>query len=359
MTLTTAPGAGGVLDSDGVLGTARDDQLDLHERLIGLFFNRAFGGEPTAIWNAPAPLTILGGGVRGPTLTLPTRWRAMVAGRAREDADIRMYLLESPDEPVRFSPLEPDPERELPEVARMVLRVAQALRAAGCPPAGADLLTYGNLPDGVGPAVRPALLCAVAQALVGVSGSASSATEVLAALGTLGPETALCPASLLGTLGSVVLLPAGPSAGGLEQVPFDPRASRMRLVAISLRAGPGAGPPTEWDPGAGEGSLAPAGFAVLSGPQGVSAGPRLGALLSAAHQASRAAREPVAADDIVPIAVGAGAFGARSISSRSALAVVPTPLVPTVRAAVTHWFAEHRASAPRFLTTAGLPLQEA
>lgn len=358
MTVATAP------DPGAGLGAAHDDQLDLHERLVGLFFNRAFGGEPAAIWNAPAPLTILGGGLRGPSLTLPTRWRAMVAGRARDDGDIRMYLLEQPDEPVRFFPELDD--QELPEIARLVRSVAQALHAGGCPTGGADLLTYGNLPDGVGPAVRPALLCAAAQALVSVSGAPFVAADVLAALAGLGPDAALCPASLLGTLGSVMLLaagpltgtPSGPLNGAIDEVPFDPRASRMRLVVISLRAPAGTPPPVSWEPDEEESSFAPEGYGLLSGPPGPGVAAQLGALVSAAHSASLRSREPLAADDIVPIAVGAGAFGARTTSSRTALAVVPTPLVPTVRAAVTHWFAEHRAGAPRFLTTAGLPMHE-
>ena len=334
---------------------ADEDALDLHLRLVGLFFNRAFGDDPTAVWHAPAPLVLLGGG-EGPSLTLATHWRVMVAARARTDTALHLYLLERPEEPVSFEADGPEAEG-LPDTARAVDRVARQLRSGGHARPGADLLTYADLPAGVGLAIAPALDAALARALVGVSGEVVATDELLRCLAGPGPVAGLYPASLLGRPGEAMLVTPGANRAP-SVVGFEPPAAQLRVVVISLRAStePRTAPhepAAPYDPEPADGTRAEEGFALLQGPERAAAGTGLGQLLTASHRQSQRSREPAEADQVVDLARAAGAFGARATSPTSALAIVPTGAVRQVRAAVTDFFVARGDAAPRFLTTAG------
>lgn len=323
-----------------------DDALDLRMRLVDLFFSRAFGVRPADVWHAPSPLVLLGG---QEALAILPHWRVMVAASAREDDVLRLYLLEHPEEPLEVA-LDADPA-SLPEEAAAVAGVARVLRRRGIWRGGADLLTYADVPDGSGLAVSPGHRAAVARALAGASGTDPADEEILEALDEAAGSAAAHAAhaaSVYGREGSAIHVPS------LRQVRFNPAAARMRLMIIALRAAPAAPPPSPAVVPDGDAARAVEAFAALAALTGPDLGPALGALLTASHEEARAGREALETDTAVAAAFAAGAFGARSTSSRSAVALVPTPLLGEVRRAVATAVTALGQPVPRFLTTAGL-----
>ena len=335
-------------------GPLIEDALGLRVRLVDLLFKRAFATPPAGVWHAPSPILLLGGRPGGPALTATTHWRAMVGIRPRQDRALRMLVIEHPEEPLDLSVADLD-SPALPPAAALVGRVARAMRRQGLWKGGAELVTYEDAPDGVGLAMAPAMRAAVARALVALSGADIPPAALIAALDEAGGRTPLHAACLLGREGHTALVPAGSGAdpGTALQVRFNPARAGVRLVVISLRASAQAPPAGHGERPVSEDAQAGEAFGLLR--QAPSeAGPGLGALLSAAHAAACAGREPVEADASVAVAMEAGALGARTITPDAAVAVVPTALVTAVRAAVVRSCRDRTGIRPRFLTTACL-----
>ncbi|HWD09592.1 MAG TPA: hypothetical protein VHA57_10900 [Actinomycetota bacterium] len=380
----------------GAVGSAAhvDDQLQLRARLVDLCFNRAFDADPAGVWHAPSPLLLLGGRPHGPSLSLATHWRAMVAARAREDRELHIHLLGSGDETAALSLDDEEADGAAPRETVAIARVVRALARRTQHPCGIDLLRATDVPTGVGLGVDAAVRAATARAVSGLwgaqSGSGFVTSELAAALDEACGELAdhqLCLATPEGF--AALARPGPPGAGrGVPGVRVDPARHGFRLMLVTLRVAPGSPPPPRWDPPEAEDELATEGFQLLTGPAAVPAGGhpghpghpeqpeqpeqpgyagyagyaagelpvRLGALLDAAQAASLARRRPVVTDRIVTAAREAGAFGARALSSRAVLAVVATPELGVVREAVlAACSASHETSlGARFLTTAGL-----
>jgi hypothetical protein len=371
-----------------------EDQVTLRARLVELFFKRCYDRDPAGVWYVGGQLCLLGEPGPGPSVYLATQWRSMVAGARRDDGRLRLHVLGVPN-PTAELPLDgAGDESDLAEEGRTMVRIARALHRRGQLPGGADLLRANDVPEGVGIAIDPALRVATARALAGIWGGELSPEALLAVLDeACGPDAAQAAATVARE-GYAVLagVPAGNGAGGgtpgagrvggrrpvLPPVRFDPARHSLRVVVMSLRSGAsgptGETPPGTWPspgdpagpwPAPGEpaaGSTWPSGgdpvaaaetYRLLADPPG-DLGTRLGGLLDAAQAASLRRREPVEADALVTTARAAGALGARTLSPRAALAVVPTYRLTGLRQAVIRSCAERGGPGVRFLTGAGL-----
>jgi hypothetical protein len=346
-----------------------DDQLYLRARLVELCFERAFDAKAAGVWHAPSTLRLLGGRSQGPSLSLATHWRAMVAASAREDRTVRIHLLGSGDETVELSLDDERTDGDAPREAVSIARVLRALARRGHLRGGIDMLRATDLPAGVGLDVDASVRAATARAVCGLSGAGSrsgtGAAELAAALDEAWGRPADHLLCMTGAEGFVALSRPGPAGERrLDQLPcvrFDPARHRFRLTLVTLRTAPGSPAPTGWEPPEAEDTLAEECFRLLAGQAGdapeAQLGACVGALLDAAHAAGLSGRERVAVDLIVTAArdAGAGALGARALSSRAMVAAVATTDLGTVRRAILAACAEQPGTSlgARFLTTAG------
>jgi hypothetical protein len=329
---------------------APEDSLNLRMRLVELYFTKAYGEQPDGTWHAPCPIVVFGSDAGGPALVVTSHWRVIVAAKARQDAALRMFLLEHPDEPVDLAarPGDEDLSPEAQAVAGVGAELAR--RGLAC---GADLLTFTDVPDGIGFAVLPAHRAAAAWTLVRLSGAAITAADLVGVLDGAAGTSAAHTSCLLGHKGHAMLV--DPTHPDLEprQVLVAPPAARLRLVVISLRTGrdeprPGGAPRRG---STADGERAREAFDVLCHEAPASYAGSLGPLLTAAHAEDLAGREPLAADAAVSAALASGALGGRALSPTSALAVVTTDNLRALRSGIIAAFADRGEPAPRFLTT--------
>jgi hypothetical protein len=357
-----------------------EDQVTLRARLVELFFKRCYDRDPAGVWYVGGQLCLLGEPGPGPSVYLATQWRSMVAGARRDDGRLRLHVLGVPN-PTAELPLDgAGDDGDLAEEGRTMVRIARTLHRRGQLPGGADLLRANDVPEGVGIAIDPALRVATARALAGIWGGELSREALLAALEeACGPDAAQAAAAVAREGYAVLsVVPAGggaPGAGGagarrpvLPPVRFDPARHSLRVVVMSLRSGaprprdeppPGTWPSSGYPaagstwPTASDRAAAAEAYRLLADPPG-DLGARLGALLDAAQAAVLRRREPVEADALVTTARAAGALGARTLSPRAALAVVPTARLTGLRQAVIRSCTERSCPRARFLTGAGL-----
>ena len=345
-----------------------DDQLNLRARLVELCFDRTFDRKPAGVWHAPNTLPLLGGRLQGPSLSLATHWRAMVAASVRQDRTLRIHLLGSGDETVELSLDDDRADADAPAEAISIATVLRTLARRGHLRCGIDMLRATDLPAGVGLDVDASVRAATARAVAGLSGARSgwgtAAAELVAALDEAWGRPADHLVCLTATEGFVALTFSGATGEGqadeLSQVRLDPARHRFRLMLVTLRTAPRSPAPMEWEPPEAEDILAEEAFRLLAARGGEPAAgqlaARLGALLDASHAAGLSGREPVATDPIVTAACAAGALGARALSSRAMLAAVATTDVERVRRAILAACAEQPGTSlgARFLTTAGV-----
>ncbi|HLJ08117.1 MAG TPA: hypothetical protein VKX24_06240 [Acidimicrobiia bacterium] len=343
-----------------------DDQLYLRARLVDLCFNRAFDSDAAGVWHAPGPLLILGGRAQGPSLSLATHWRAMVAARPREDRTVHIHLLGSGDETAVLGLDDPAADGEAPAEAVALATIVRTLARRGHPVGGVDLLRATDVPTGVGLGIDAAVRAATARAVCGLAGARSGSVELVAALDEACGDDADHQVCLTAPEGYAALARPGPSGSGVTPqrpppcVRFDPAQHGFRLMLVTLRVAPGTPPPTAWEASDAEDAIAAEGFRLLTaggGHPGAGTLPaQLGALLDRSHAATSAQREPAATDRVVDAAREAGALGARALSPRAVLAAVRTPDLATVRSAVLAACAgaAETSLGARFLTTAGL-----
>ena len=342
-----------------------DDQLYLRARLVELCFNRAFDAEASGVWHAPSTLLVLGGRRQGPSLSLATHWRAMVAARAREDRTLRIHLLGSGDETVELSLDDDSADVDAPTEAVSIATVLRTLARRGHLGGGIDMLRATDVPIAVGLGVEGSIRAATARAVTGLSGArfgrGAAHAEQVAALDEACGRAADHLVCVTAGEGFVALARRGAAhVDEPPQVRFDPARHGFRLMLVTLRVAPRSPAPTVWEPAEAEDTLAEEGFRLLA-PLGrdVPAGrlaQRIGALLDASHAAGLSGREPVATDRIVAAARAAGALGARALSSRAILAAVATTDLRSVRHTILAACAEQSETSlgARFLTTAGL-----
>jgi len=345
-----------------------DDALDLTLRLVLHLFGRTFETQATATWAAPGAVVLLGGRPGGPTLAVPTRWGARVAGRPRDDGMLEVAAVHRLRDRLRLD-LATSRCDEMPGWAARIPRLAAALLPHGA--GGASLLAYMDVPDESGILAEGALHGALALALSEIAsgitgldkvagegaGSRTGAMALIAALngGGDGDVTALA-SSLLGRYGYAMMMAARLPSSPLY-ARFDPGAAGLRLVVISARPIEAGVAPQRWTPDPSDDDRVAPGFEATAGRQWAT----LGSLLTASHQASRNARgvsdagARVESDLAVESAMATGALGGRATSPATALVLMPTRSLGDLRAGVAGAFAERALPAPRFLTTGALP----
>ena len=289
---------------------------------------------------------LLGGSHDGPALAVPTRWGAKVAGRTRDDGELHVSVMHRLNDGLVLD-LSTRRAETIPAWAIAVPGLAASWldRESG----GASLLAYMDVPDESGIMAGAALHAALALALSAIAGLEVDPAKLLSALGGGAMTAAAQATSLLGRYGHAMVVSAGSPEP--HHIAFDPAAAGLRLVLMSARPGEAVAPMQHWTPDPSDDTrVAPAADAISR--QDWHA---LGTLLTAAHHAGAAHREPAEADLLVDCALATGSLGGRATSSTTALALVPARSLHDLRSAAVHAFAGQGRPAPRFLTTGALP----
>jgi len=364
-------------------------------------FRSRFGGTADGVWFAPGRVNLMGEHTDyNEGYVLPFALGQGIVAAAARRADRRLVLC-SAREPGQ---VEVDLDRLAPGGvtgwAAYPAGVAWALAAAGHEVPGAALAIDSGVPAGAGLSSSAALECVTALALTELAGPARDRRELAAIARRAENDFVGVPsgimdqsASLLSQRGHALLL----DCRSLEssQVPFDPAASRARLLLINTRV--------RHELTAGEYGRRRAECARAAGLLGVpslryltdtaeldriddpvlrrrarhvvtddqrvlevvgwltsapgDAYPEIGRLLTQAHLSLRDDFEISwpEADVAVEAALAAGALGARMIGGGfggSVLALVREDAADPVRAAVADAFARRSWTAPEFLAAA-------
>jgi len=212
----------------------------------GTGFTASFDRAPDGLWSAPGRVNLIGEHVdyaQGLCLPFAIAQRTVVAVAARPDTRVR---LRSRSEDDGF-------DGDLDEVgpgrpgawAGYAIGVLWALRAAGHPVRGLDLLVSDSVPLGAGLSSSAALECATALAAdelygLGLGGSADGRRELAAACiraenDVVGASTGGMDqtVSLLATAGHALLIDTRDF--GTRQVPFAPAAAGLAVLVIDTK----------------------------------------------------------------------------------------------------------------------------
>ncbi|MGH4017511.1 MAG: galactokinase, partial [Pseudonocardiaceae bacterium] len=211
-------------------------------------FRTAFGREPDGLWSAPGRVNLIGEHVDyagGLCLPWALPLRTVVAAAARDDGGLRLRS-EYPGATPWDGSLDEVRPGHPAGWAGYPAGVVWALRAAGHPVAGLDLLIGASVPPGAGLASSAALECAVALAVDTLAGLGLAGTDggrdVLAAAcrraenEIVGAATGMMDqiASLRAVAGNALLLDC--RDGTVRQVPLDLAAAGLTLLVIDTQA---------------------------------------------------------------------------------------------------------------------------
>jgi galactokinase len=214
---------------------------------FGAEFGDAFGRAHAGRWAAPGRVNLIGEHVDyadGLCLPFAIAQRTVVSAAARDDTALRLRSLAERDDPVEVD-LDDVGEGSPPGWGGYAAGVLWALRAAGHPVRGLDLLVTDTVPLGAGLSSSAAVECATALAAddlfgLGLGGSAEGRKELARACvraenevvgaATGGMDQA---AALLATAGHALLLDT--HDGSTRQVPFDPGAAGLRVLVIDTK----------------------------------------------------------------------------------------------------------------------------
>lgn len=130
-------------------------------RVVGAF-RETFGAEPQGVWHAPGRVNLIGEHTDyndGFVLPFAVPWGVTTAVAPREDGVVRLRSLQAGG-PLTVTALD-----EAEGWARYAVGVFWALREAGHPAGGADLVVDGDVPQGAGLSSSAALEVAVGTAL--------------------------------------------------------------------------------------------------------------------------------------------------------------------------------------------------
>ncbi|WP_190817347.1 galactokinase [Saccharopolyspora pogona] len=220
------------------------------DRAAALFADE-HGGAPSAVWSAPGRVNLIGEHTDyndGFVLPFALPHRTAVAVRPRPDRLLSVATLGSDGRLHRASPVAIDelsPGNPTGWVAYPA-GVAWALRDAGFPLEGADLVIVGEVPTGVGLSSSHALECAVALALLDTAHQAPGEPNA-PGLGDIARlvqraenDFAGAPTGLLDQTASLACtaehaLFFDVRSGDSEQIPFDPRGVGLELLVIDTR----------------------------------------------------------------------------------------------------------------------------
>jgi galactokinase len=197
----------------------------------------------SGVWMAPGRVNLIGEHTDyngGFVLPLALPFGVSVAGRRRDDRQLSLRSRQEPDEPVTVPVDELTPGR-VKGWAVYPAGVVWALREAGQPVEGVDLIVDGDVPQGAGLSSSAALECATAVACVDLFALDLSRLDLARLAQRAENEFAGVPvgimdqtAALVCTAGHALFLDT--RALEFEQVPFDVEAAGLALLVIDTRA---------------------------------------------------------------------------------------------------------------------------
>ncbi|CRK55790.1 Galactokinase [Alloactinosynnema sp. L-07] len=363
-------------------------------------FRRLHERAPEGVWSAPGRVNLIGEHTDyndGYVLPFALRHRIAVAASPRADGVLTAVTIGSDGNaqwaiPTSVADLAPD---RTGGWAAYPFGVAWVLRQHGFAD-GADLVITGDVPTGAGLSSSHALQCAVALALLGLADATVPLPELARWIQRSENDFVGVPTGLLDQTASLCcvdshVLFVDVRSDEQEQIPFDPAAHGLGVLAIDTRvrhsladsaygdrrtacerAADLLGVPSLRDAtdisGLPEDLLPLARHVVTENARVLRtvdclrAGslPLIGAALTESHVSLRddylvSCPE---LDVAVESAVGAGALGARMTGGGfggTAIALVPVDRDEQVRAAVTSAFAERSFTAPRMFTAVPSP----
>ncbi|MEU9830129.1 galactokinase [Streptosporangium sp. NPDC048047] len=201
-------------------------------------FRESFGAEPQGVWHAPGRVNLIGEHTDyndGLVLPFAVPWGITAAVSPREDDVVRLRSLQAA-EPGTVETVE-DLGRAA-GWARYAVGVFWALREAGHPVRGADLVIDGDVPQGAGLSSSAALEVAVGTALNDLYGLGMTKMEVARVAQRAENDFVGMPcgimdqaASALAEEGRALFLDC--RSLGSRNVPFDLSAHGMRLLIIN------------------------------------------------------------------------------------------------------------------------------
>ncbi|MEV7007767.1 galactokinase [Streptosporangium sp. NPDC051022] len=197
-------------------------------------FRETFGAEPQGVWRAPGRVNLIGEHTDyndGLVLPFAVPWGVTAAVSPREDGVVRLRSLQAGGTPT-FESLE-----DAEGWARYVAGVLWALREAGHPVRGVDLVVDGDVPRGAGLASSAALEVAVGTALNELYGLGLSKMEVALAArraenGFVGVPCGILDqaASALAEEGKALFMDC--RSLGTRNIPFDLAGHGLRLLIV-------------------------------------------------------------------------------------------------------------------------------
>ncbi|GAA3125649.1 galactokinase [Streptosporangium carneum] len=198
-------------------------------------FRETFGGEPAGVWHAPGRVNLIGEHTDyndGLVLPFAVPWGVTAAVSPREDDVVRVRSLQA-GEPLTVEKLD-----EAKGWARYVVGVFWALREAGHPVRGADLVVDGDVPQGAGLSSSAALEVAVGTALNELYGLALTKMEIALAAQRAENDFVGMPcgimdqaASALAEEGKALFMDC--RSLGVRNVPFDLARHGFQLLIIN------------------------------------------------------------------------------------------------------------------------------
>ncbi|GAB2748105.1 galactokinase [Salinifilum aidingensis] len=211
-------------------------------------FTEHHGGSPETVWSAPGRVNLIGEHTDyndGFVLPCALPHRTAVAARGRTDGGFSLGTLDTDGRLHTASTLSLDTAPPGDWTA-YPLGVAWALRAAGYPSTGADLIIAGDVPHGAGLSSSHALECATALALLDLlelapgEPGAPGLGEVAVLVQRAENDYAGAPTGLLDQTASLRCTADNAlfydvRTGTREHVPFAPHAAELELLIIDTR----------------------------------------------------------------------------------------------------------------------------
>jgi galactokinase len=202
-------------------------------------FRERVGADPRGIWSAPGRVNLIGEHTdynEGHVLPFAVAERTRAAVRERADGIVRVVSLQQ-DDAVECPLAE---LRSASGWSAYVLGTVWALREAGLPVEGLDVVVDGTVPLGGGLSSSAALECSVALALDELYGGGLTRIELATAGQRAEHDVVGAPvglmdqaASMLCAAGSALLLDCRTTEW--EQVPLAPEAADLRLLVADTR----------------------------------------------------------------------------------------------------------------------------
>ncbi|HEU4947400.1 MAG TPA: galactokinase [Kribbella sp.] len=205
-------------------------------------YTEVFGAGPDGVWRAPGRVNLIGEHTDyndGLVLPIALPQHILMTAGARTDGVLAVASTQH-DGVVEFS-LDSLAPGSVDDWAAYPAGAAWALREAGHPIGGANLLVDSDLPTGAGLSSSAALLCATAVALLGLRDLEVAPDEVARLAQRAENQYVGAPVGLMDQMASMCCT-AGHAlffdirAMSTDQIPFDPAADGLQLLVIDVKA---------------------------------------------------------------------------------------------------------------------------